>query len=585
VYTWFRNLKITSKLIVGFLSILSLTGVLGGLAVLMLGRVNTTSTKLESEWLPFTRSLDEISGHLSDFRIAELERILASSPTDRARCEKELHLNLQQIHAGQAACEKLISSPDQRRLFDSFKGAWSRYLAEHTAILALSRRNQDSQAAARVFNSAGDFEAAAAALDHLDEAVGEGADTASRQGDTLYQASRFGIIAALAFLLLLGMAIALFTARLIARPLENTVRLLEEVANGNLAGRLEVTSKDDVGRMGHALNHALDRLSQTIRAIGQNATGLSSAALDLTNLSRSLGVDADRASAQASGVSAAAEQVSASIQTVATGAEEMGASIREIAQNAADAARVAGTAVQVAEATTQTISKLGESSAEIGHVIRVITSIAEQTNLLALNATIEAARAGEAGKGFAVVANEVKELAKETAKATDEIGQKIAAIQTDTSGAVEAIKEISEIIAQINEIQTTIAGAVEEQAVTTNEIGRNVHDAARGAADIADHISGVAEVAHSTSHGAGQSQEAADALARMSVDLQQLVGQFESATDEGYLPALDPPRRWEDSGPGSGGEGTWVPGASLSSSGARRIAGRPLERRETLARG
>src|SRR5205085_2631619 len=129
-----------------------------------------------------------------------LERIVASSPADRARCEKELHLKLQQIRDGQAACEKLISSPGQRERLEAFRQAWSRYLADHTAILALSRRDQDSRASARVFSSAGDFEAATGALDHLDDAVGEGADTASRQGDTLYQASRFGIIAALAFL-------------------------------------------------------------------------------------------------------------------------------------------------------------------------------------------------------------------------------------------------------------------------------------------------------------------------------------------------------------------------------------------------
>jgi methyl-accepting chemotaxis protein len=162
--------------------------------------------------------------------------------------------------------------------------------------------------------------------------------------------------------------------------------------------------------------------------------------------------NAEETSAQSHAVSAASEQVSKSTQTVATGIEEMDASIREIAKNASDAARVATTAVKVAEATNAKIAKLGESSLEIGNVIKVITSIAQQTNLLALNATIEAARAGEAGKGFAVVANEVKELAKETAKATEEISLKIAAIQSDTQGAVEAIDQISTVINQINDI-------------------------------------------------------------------------------------------------------------------------------------
>jgi methyl-accepting chemotaxis protein len=170
---------------------------------------------------------------------------------------------------------------------------------------------------------------------------------------------------------------------------------------------------------------------------------------------------------------------------------------------------------------------LGDSSVEIGKVIKVITSIAQQTNLLALNATIEAARAGEAGKGFAVVANEVKELAKETAKATEEIGQKIDAIQSDTKGAVTAIGEISQIINQINDISNTIASAVEEQTATTTEIGRNVSEAARGTAEIAKNISGVATAAQSTTEGANDTQKASKALSEMASQLQSVVGKFQ----------------------------------------------------------
>jgi methyl-accepting chemotaxis protein len=193
-----------------------------------------------------------------------------------------------------------------------------------------------------------------------------------------------------------------------------------------------------------------------------------------------MGSSAEETSSQATLVSAASEQVSKSVQTVASGTEEMTASIREIAKNASEAARVASGAVKVAENTNQTISKLGDSSTEIGKVIKVITSIAQQTNLLALNATIEAARAGEAGKGFAVVANEVKELAKETAKATEDISQKIESIQGDTRHAVSAISEINGVISKINDYQNTIASAVEEQTATTSEISRNVNEAAHG---------------------------------------------------------------------------------------------------------
>ncbi len=204
----------------------------------------------------------------------------------------------------------------------------------------------------------------------------------------------------------------------------------------------------------------------------------------------------------------------------------MSASIKEIAKNASEAARVATSAVKLAESTNVTISKLGASSAEIRDVIKLITSIAQQTNLLALNATIEAARAGEAGKGFAVVPNEVKELAKETANATEEISQKIEAIQADTQGAIEAISQISLVIDQINDISNTIASAVEEQTATTNEISRNVAEASKGTAEIAQNITSVAHAAQSTTEGAGNSQRAAEELARMACELQQIVSEF-----------------------------------------------------------
>jgi len=187
---------------------------------------------------------------------------------------------------------------------------------------------------------------------------------------------------------------------------------------------------------------------------------------------------------------------------------------------------VATSAVKVADKTNAIVAKLGESSAEIGNVVKVITSIAEQTNLLALNATIEAARAGEAGKGFAVVANEVKELAKQTARATEDISRKIEAIQDDTKGAVGAIAQIGTIINQINDLQNTIASAVEEQTATTGEISRNVTEAAKGSSEIAQNVTGVAQAARGTTEGASDTKKSADELSKMALDLQQLVGQF-----------------------------------------------------------
>jgi methyl-accepting chemotaxis protein len=297
-------------------------------------------------------------------------------------------------------------------------------------------------------------------------------------------------------------------------------------AAGDLTHDIPVHGSDAIGQMAEGLRTFLTDLRASISAIYENAHTLGAASEELSEVSQEISANAEETSAQASTVSAAAEQVSANVQTMAAGTEEMSASIREIARNAAEATRVAREAVTIASFTNSTVGKLGESSAEVGKVIRVITSIAQQTKLLALNATIEAARAGEAGKGFAVVANEVKELAKETAKATEDISQRIAAIQTDTQSAVSAIGKIGTIINQINDIQTTIAGAVEEQTATTNEMSRNVAEGAKGTNEIARNITGVAKAARDTSTGTGKSLRAATELARMATELQRLVGKY-----------------------------------------------------------
>jgi methyl-accepting chemotaxis protein len=283
---------------------------------------------------------------------------------------------------------------------------------------------------------------------------------------------------------------------------------------------LDLTGKPD-----KVFSHCFDttKKTRTTHDIAEIAERLASAAEELTATSQQMRVNLEETSAQAGVVSASAEQVDKNLQTVATGSEEMSTSIREIAKNAHESAKVATSAVRVAEETTQIVGKLGDSSAEIGQVIKVITSIAQQTNLLALNATIEAARAGEAGKGFAVVANEVKELAKQTAKATEDISRKIEAIQGDTKSAVGAIGQISEVIKQVNDISNTIATAVEQQNATTNEMARNVSEAARGSSEITKNIASVADAAKSTTIGAAESLKAAQSLSEMSRQLQELM--------------------------------------------------------------
>jgi methyl-accepting chemotaxis protein len=353
------------------------------------------------------------------------------------------------------------------------------------------------------------------------------ATVAAGEARDAYEAARTLTLAAIVAGVLLALGAGLFIARGIRRPLQHMRDVLGQVADGDLTVRAgTVGGGAELGEMARSLDSTLDALGTVFGLINDSTTRLADASTDLNTAAEAMAGNAQTAASQADEVVASAGAVAASVDTVATGSSQMESAIREIAHNATEAARVAHQAVDVAETTTQTVGKLGDSSEEIATVIKLINGIAEQTNLLALNATIEAARAGEAGKGFAVVASEVKELAQETARATEDISRRVEAIQADTAGAVEAISRISTVIGEINDFQATIATAVEEQTATTNEMNRNVAEAANGTQGIAAAISGLAAGTQETNQRVTDAQRAAGELARMSSELQDAVGRF-----------------------------------------------------------
>ncbi|NJC83246.1 methyl-accepting chemotaxis protein [Planosporangium mesophilum] len=349
---------------------------------------------------------------------------------------------------------------------------------------------------------------------------------AAEDFETIVTGAQVDVLVLIGIGLVIALTVAIYVGRLVVLPLRRVAQVLRAVADGDLTQTVVVRQRDEAGEMATALGTATESLRETVQALSEASGALAASSEELSITSASINDSVSEAAERAASVSQSSEETSRNVTAVSAGAEEMGLSIREIGQNVNQAVDIAGKAVTVAESTNTVVARLGESSAEIGNVVKLITSIAEQTNLLALNATIEAARAGDAGKGFAVVAGEVKDLAQETARATEDISRRVEAIQSDTASAVSAIAEIAHIISQINDFQTMVASAVEEQTATTSEMSRNVHEAATIGNDAAESMAGLATAVQTAAAGVGEANAAARNLAEMSAHLQRVVSAF-----------------------------------------------------------
>lgn len=350
-----------------------------------------------------------------------------------------------------------------------------------------------------------------------------------------------------------GLFFVLIT-RSITNPIRETVAAFQGFAAGDLTRQLPVQTADEVGQLRQAVNATIERLRAMVQSMNGCAEELSGASSQLTVTAEQLAHGAGETTQQSGTVAAAAEEMSTSMQqmadstqemssnvkTVSSAVEQMTAAIAEVARSAEQAARVANGAASAVETSNERIGALGTAAEEIGKVIEVIQEIAEQTNLLALNATIEAARAGDAGKGFAVVATEVKELAKQTSQATEDIRRRVESIQGSASEAIQALNDIASVVKQVNQASRTIASAVEEQSITTRQIAQNVAHAATNAEsvstgvvqsalatrEVTENIARVDQTARQTAEDAGRTRTAGSVMAGLSEQLQSMIRQF-----------------------------------------------------------
>ncbi|MCJ2099302.1 methyl-accepting chemotaxis protein [Methylobacterium sp. E-046] len=545
-----------------------LIGAFGCLALIAAGQGTLSLTKLSGirysvnevtkNWLPSVLILGTIQNDVADIRVKQFRMLtFNATPEQRADNQTLQATAMAKLAADRTIYEPMISSPEERALWETFGGLWARYEASNRTMSQLLEQGRPAEALALIgsreqldlYNRMRDALAADAELNN--RSAHQETTTALTQADAAMVAAYVAVAVAVAA----ALAASLFGLLRVSRPITVITQAMSALARGEAAEVPYRNRRDEIGAMASAVQVFKDNLIRTRqleaetaearlaaeeqrrsgmrqmadgfeRAVGGIIGLVSSSATELQATAGSLSAMAGQTSSQSVTVAAAAEEAASNVNTVAAAAEELGSSVQEIGRQVDGSADLARRAVGEVDRTGALVQELSAAVARIGDVVGLISSIAGQTNLLALNATIEAARAGPAGRGFAVVAAEVKALAEQTATATEEISGQIARVQGSTGQAVTAIGAITARIQEISGVSTTIAAAVEEQGAATQEIVRNVTQAAQGTGAVTSTIAGVASAAEETGAAASQVLGAASELSRQSEHLAAEVGRF-----------------------------------------------------------
>ncbi|MBA1381049.1 methyl-accepting chemotaxis protein [Pseudomonas brassicacearum] len=454
---WFYDLRIATKLITSFLVVLALTAVMGVFSIIQLGQVNGTALDIRENWMPSMRAASGMRFFAASYRLKENRHIAADSDQERAGLEQEAEEAKKAFETRLGTYEKLLSSAEDRQLFETTRNDWATYLVTSKDLFALSRQNQTEQAMALLKGeSKRQFDLVTGDLQKLVELNAAGADVASAHGTKLYENARLSIIVVLAVALLVGLGLALFISRIISRPLKQAAAVAEQLAEGNLNAKIDGGSKDETGMVLNAMQNMVGKLSHIIGEVRNAADNLASAS--------------EEVSATAQSMSQATSEQAASVEETSASIEQMSASINQNTENAKVTDGMASKAAKEATDGGESVQQTVVAMKKIAQRISIIDDIAYQTNLLALNAAIEAARAGEHGKGFAVVAAEVRKLAERSQVAAQEIGELSSSSVDMAEKAGNLLNEMVPSINKTSDLVQEISAASEEQAAGVAQI-------------------------------------------------------------------------------------------------------------------